>query len=141
MDIRKIFRFLEDIEARRKGVKIWFALVLAWSIIRSVIIARVFHKYGLNPILYFLIDFLSSFIYAHASAQSLLAYIDKNKVRAIWWGLATIPAFYAPDIYIIYSSKQVPTSTYIGFAVILAAMSAFALIQWLESRKNKKGAR
>jgi len=141
MDIRKILRFLEDIEARRKGVKIWFALVLAWSIIRSIIIARVFHKYGLNPTIYFASDFLSSFIYAHASAQSLLAYIDKNKVRAIWWGLATIPAFYAPDIYIIYSSKQVPTSTYIGFAVILAVMSAFALVQWLESKKSKKGAR
>jgi hypothetical protein len=141
MDLRRFFRFLEDIEARRKGVKIWFALVLAWSIIRSVIIARVFHKYGLSPTIYFAIDFLSSFVYAHASAQSLLAYIDKNRTRAIWWGLATIPSFYAPDIYIVYSSKQVPTSTYIGFAVILAALSAFALMQWLESRRNKKGAR
>ena len=141
MDIRRIFRFLEDIEARRKGVKIWFALVLGWSVIRSLIIARVFHKYGLNPTFYFAIDFLSSLIYAQASAQSLLAFIDKKKSQAIWWALLTIPAFYAPDIYIIYSSKKVPTSTYIGFGVILAAFSLFALMQWMDSRKNKKGAR
>jgi hypothetical protein len=140
MDIRRIFRFLEDIEARRKGVKIWFALVLGWSIIRSLIIAGVFHKYGLDSRLYFVIDFLSSLVYAQASAQSLLAYVDRNKVRAIWWALLTIPAFYAPDIYIIYSSKKVPTSTYIGFGVILAAFSLFAFMQWIDSRKNKKGA-
>jgi len=140
MDIRRIFRFLEDIEARRKGVKIWFALVLGWSIIRSLIIAGVFHKYGLDSRLYFVIDFLSSLVYAQASAQSLLAYVDRNKVRAIWWALLTIPAFYAPDIYIIYSSKKVPTSTYIGFGVILAVFSLFAFMQWIDSRKNKKGA-
>jgi len=137
MDIRRFLRFLEDIQARRRGVKIWFALVLGWSIIRSLIIARIFHKYGLSPTIYFAIDFLSSFVYAHASAQSLLAYIDKDKVRAIWWALATIPSFYAPDIYIVYSSKQVPTSTYIGFAVILTALSAFAFLQWQESRRSK----
>lgn len=139
MDIRRIFRFLEDIEARRKGVKVWFALVLSWSIIRSAIIARIFHKYGLNPTLYFVIDFFSSLIYAQASAQSLLAYLDKNKSRAIWWAVATIPSFYAPDFYIIYSSKKVPTSTYIGFGLILAAFSLFAIVQWIDSRKGRQG--
>ena len=141
MDIRTFFRFLEDIEARRKGVKIWFALVLGWSIIRSVIIARVFYKYGLNPTIYFAIDFLSSFVYAHASAQSLLAFVDKRRAAAIWWAVATIPAFYAPDIYIVHSSKQVPTSTYIGFGIVLLALSLFAIAQWRESRRNKKDAR
>jgi hypothetical protein len=141
MDIRKIFRFLEDIEARRKGVKIWFALVLAWSIIRSLVIAGVFNKYGLDSRLYFAIDFLSSLIYAHASSQSLLAFVDRKKAVAIWWALLTIPAFYAPDIYIIYSSKKVPTSTYIGFGAILAAFSLFAIIQWIDSWRKRKGTR
>jgi hypothetical protein len=141
MDIRRFFHFLEDIEARRKGVKIWFALVLGWSIIRSVVIARVFHKYGLDSRLYFVIDFLSSLVYAQASAQSLLEYVDRRKAQAIWWGLLTIPAFYAPDIYIVFSSKKVPASTYLGFGVILAAFSLFAIVQWIDSRRNKKGAR
>lgn len=141
MDIRRIFRFLEDIEARRKGVRIWFALVLSWSILRSLIVARVFHKYGLSPMVYFVIDFLSSIPYAYASAQSLLAFIDKKRTQAMWWGVATIASFYAPDIYIVYISKEVPTSTYIGFAVVLGALSLLAIFQWRDSRRNKKGAR
>jgi len=141
MDIRSFFRFLDDVEARRKGLKIWFVLVLGWSIGRSVIVSQVFHKYGLNSRIYFLIDFLTSIPYAYTSAQSLLTFIDKKRTQALLWGFATIAFFYAPDIYIVYSSKQVPASTYIGFGIVLFALSAFAIAQWRDSRRNKKDAR
>ena len=141
MDIRRFFRFLDDVEARRKGLKIWFVLVLGWSIGRSIIVSQVFHKYGLNSRIYFLIDFLTSIPYAYTSAQSLLTFIDKKRTQALLWGVATIAFFYAPDIYIIYSSKQVPNSTYIGFGIVLFALSTFAIAQWRDSRRNKKDAR
>jgi hypothetical protein len=139
MDIKSFLRVLEDIEARRKGLKIWFALVLTWSILRSVVVSRVFHQYGLNPTVYFVIDFLSSIPYAYASAQSLLTFIDKKRIQALWWGVATIASFYAPDIYIVYVSQEVPTSTYIGFGLVLAALSFFAIYQWADSRKGRQG--
>lgn len=137
MHLRKVFTLLEDIEARRKGVRIWFVLVLSWSIARSLVVSHVFHKYGLNAKVYFAIDFLSSIPYAYASAQSLLSFIDKHRSRAFWWGVATVVSFYAPDVYIVYISREVPTSTYIGFGVVLAALSIFAIAQWRESRNSK----
>lgn len=42
MKLRELFRVLEDIEARRKGMRIWIALVLAWSLGRSLVVAKVF---------------------------------------------------------------------------------------------------
>jgi hypothetical protein len=135
MRLRGILQFLEDAEARRKGMRIWIFLVLAWSIGRSIVVSKVFEKYGLNPKLYFAIDFLSSIPYAYASAHSLLAFIDKKRTRSIAWGLVTIAAFYLPDIYIVLASQQVPASTYIGFALILAALSALAYSQWKEKRR------
>jgi hypothetical protein len=135
MQTRRIFTLLEDVSARRKGLRIWFVLVLTWSIIRSLLVARVFQRYGLNPKIYFAIDFLSSIPYAYASAQSLLKFLDKKRMRAIWWGLLTISMFYAPDIYIVYISKKVPLSTYAGFVIILIALSIFAYVQWRDSRK------
>ena len=139
MDAKQIFRFFDDIEARRKGLRIWFVLVLSWSIGRSIIVSHVFHKYGLSAKVYFAIDFLSSIPYAYASAQSLLTFIDKKRTQAFWWGAATVSTFYAPDVYIVYISKEVPTSTYIGFGLVLAALSIFAIAQWKDSR-NKKDA-
>jgi hypothetical protein len=135
MKLRELLRFLEDIEARRKGMRIWFALVLAWSLGRSLVVAKVFNKYGLNSRTYFAIDFLSSIPYAYASAQSLLTFIDKKRVQSIAWGLVTIVTFYLPDIYIVAVSKQVPSSTYLGFGLILFALSVFAYVQWKEKRR------
>ena len=135
MGIRDLFRFLEDAQARRKGIRIWIALVLAWSIGRSLVVAKVFEKYGLNPQIYFAIDFLSSIPYAYASAQSLLTFLDKQRGKSIAWALLTIVMFYLPDIYIVMASRQVPLSTYLGFALILIALSALAYEQWKEKRR------
>ena len=132
---RDLLQYLEDAEARRKGLRIWLFLVLAWSLARSIIVAKVFHQYGLNSRLYFAIDFLSSIPYAYASAQSLLSYIDKDRTRSIAWGVLTIAMFYLPDIYIVIASQHVPPSTYIGFALILAFLSALAYSQWKEKRR------
>ena len=132
---RDLLQYLEDAEARRKGVRIWIFLVLAWSIARSIVVAKVFAEYGLNPQLYFAIDFLSSIPYAYASAQSLLTFIDKQRVRSIAWGLVTVVAFYLPDIYIVIASRHVPPSTYLGFALIVAVLSVLAYAQWNEKRR------
>lgn len=135
LQYRELLRYLEDAESRRKGLRIWFFLVLAWSLARSIVVAKVFTNYGLNPKIYFAIDFLSSIPYAYASAQSLLAFIDKRRSRSIAWGLLTIVAFYLPDIYIVIAARHVPPSTYLGFALVLAALSALAYSQWKEKRR------
>jgi hypothetical protein len=132
---RDLLQYLEDAEARRKGLRIWIFLVLAWSIGRSIIVAKVFAEYGLIPQLYFAIDFLSSIPYAYASAQSLLTYIDKKKFQSMAWALVTAVAFYLPDIYIVIASHHVPPSTYFGFALVLAVLSALAYVQWKEKRR------
>lgn len=135
MSLREFLRFLEDADARRKGLRIWFSLVLAWSLGRSFVVAKVFQKYGLNSRIYFAIDLLSSIPYAYASAQSLLTYVDKKRVQTLAWGLLTIATFYLPDVYILTVSKHVPPTTYVGFAVLLLLLSAFAYSQWKEKRR------
>lgn len=135
MRLRDLIQYLEDAESRRKGLRIWICLVLTWSFARSIVVAKVFSEYGLNPQLYFAIDFFSSIPYAYASAQSLLTYIDKKRFQSIAWALVTAVAFYLPDIYIVIASEHVPPSTYVGFALILALLSALAYMQWKEKRR------
>ena len=137
MDAKQIFRFLDDIEARRKGIRIWFVVVLGWSIVRSIAVSHVFQKYGLNAKVYFAIDFLSSIPYAYATAQSLLTFIDKKRAQTFWWGTVAVMTFYAPDVYIVYISKEVPTTTYIGFGLVLVVLSIFAIAQWRDSKSKK----
>jgi hypothetical protein len=136
MRIREIAKLLDDVENRRKGLRIWLLLVLIWSITRTFIVEAVFHKYGLNTFRYFLIDFLSSIPYAYASAHSLLALYDKRFKAAYGWIALTVASFYLPDVYIIQTSHRVPPSIYTGFAISLAVLSLLALTQW-RAHRNK----
>ena len=135
MRLQDLLKYVEDIDNRRKGIRIWLVLVLTWSLGRSIVVARVFDQYGLNPRIYFAIDFLSSVPYALASAQSLLTYIDKKRAQSALWAILTLVTFYLPDIYIVIASQHVPTFTYFGFAVILTVLSALAYKQWNEKRR------
>lgn len=132
---RDLLHYLEDAESRRKGLRVWILLVLAWSLARSLVVAKVFDAYGLNPRIYFAIDFLSSIPYAYASAQSLLSYIDKKPNKSLAWGVLTIAMFYLPDLYIVIAAKHVPPTTYLGFVIVLAIFSGLAYSQWKEKRR------
>lgn len=135
MRLRDLLKYVEDIDNRRKGIRIWLILVLIWSLARSIVVTRFFEQYGLNPALYFVIDFLSSIPYAYASAQTLLAFIDKQRNRALAWGLLTVVTFYLPDLYIVFAAKHVPPTTYLGFVLVLAIFSGLAYSQWKEKRR------
>ena len=137
MRMQKILRLLDDVESRRKGLRIWLLLVLIWSIARTYIVGAIFHKYGLNTFHYFLIDFLSSIPYAYASAHSLLALYDKRFSAAYGWISITIISFYLPDLYIMRTSHHVPPSIYTGFAIALAVLSTLAVSQWRAHRRDR----
>ena len=132
MCLQDLLKYVEDIDNRRKGIRIWLVLVLTWSLGRSIVVARVFDQYGLNPRIYFAIDFLSSVPYALASAQSLLTYIDKKRAQSALWAILTLVTFYLPDVYIIVVSQRVPPSTYFGFSIVLGIFSLVAYLQWKE---------
>lgn len=135
MNLRQALRFLEDVQAQKKGIRIWFLLVLGWSIIRSVIVARVFASYGLNSIQYFLIDFISSIPYAYASGKSLITFLGGESRKSFYWLMTTVIFFYVPDIFILLTTHQVPSSTYIGFGIALLILSWLAISQWKAKRR------
>ena len=135
MNLRQALSFLEDAQAQKKGMRTWFLLVLGWSVIRSVIVSRVFASHGLNSIQYFLIDFISSIPYAYTSGKSLIAYVAQDVRKAFYWLIATVIFFYVPDIFILLTTHRVPSSTYIGFGIVLFILSWLALSQWKEKRR------
>lgn len=126
--------FLVNPKVRRRSFYLWLTIVLAWSITRTLLIAHVFERYGLNIPLYFAIDFLSSIPYAFTSAKTFNLFLSHQRTAAMKWGVTTVLFFYLPDIYIVVDAKDVPPHTYIGFGVILIFLSTLAIGQWRERR-------
>jgi hypothetical protein len=114
---------------RKPGLRLWVVAVLAWSLIRALIINNVFGKYGVSGVAYLAIDLISSIPYAICSGKALFAYLDKNNRQLLIQGALATIFFYLPDAYIVWSAHQVPSQTYFGLAIWLIVMSIFALIK------------
>ena len=125
--------FLRDKNAQRS----WIALVIAWAIIRAVVIKDVFGGYGINGWSYFAVDLCSGIPYAIYSGKAVINFLDKDWVAIRKNGFLSLIFFYIPDIYVLIFARQVPTSLLIGFLISIAVFTIFAI--WGLRRDVEKG--
>ena len=125
--------FLRDKNAQRS----WIALVIAWAIIRAIVIKDVFGGYGINGWSYFAVDLCSGIPYAIYSGRAVINFLDKDWVSIRKHGSLSLIFFYIPDIYVLIFARQVPVSLLIGFLISIAVFTAFAI--WGLRRDVEKG--
>ncbi len=124
--------FLRDKRAQRT----WVALVLAWVVIRTLVIRDVFGGYGVNPWIYFLIDLGSAFPYAILSGRAVVNFLDKNWISFRKNVLFTLFFFYMPDMYVLSTADRIPTSLLIGFLLSIVIFSGFAVYGFRQNIKK-----
>jgi hypothetical protein len=135
MNLRVRISFLRDKRAQRT----WLALVVAWVVIRTLVIRDVFGGYGVNPLVYFLIDLCSAIPYAILSGRAVVNFLDKNWISFRENSFFALFFFYMPDMYVLTTAEEVPTSLLMGFLLSIAVFSCFALYGF--RRNIKKAAR
>ena len=133
MNLRVRISFLRDKRAQRT----WLALVLAWVVIRTLVIRDVFGGYGVNPLVYFLIDLCSAIPYAILSGRAVVNFLDKNWISFRKNSFFALFFFYMPDMYVLTTAEEVPTSLLMGFLLSIVIFSCFALYGF---RRNIKKA-
>jgi hypothetical protein len=113
---------LRSASARRT----WILLVIAWAIIRTIVVKDFFSQYGLHPWIYLSIDLLSSIPYAHYSANLVISYLDKEWASTRKNFFLTAIFFYIPDVYIFTAADRIPKELLIGFVISVLIFSAVA---------------
>ena len=131
MSLRVKLSFLRDKRAQRT----WLALVLAWVVIRTLVIRDVFGGYGVNPWIYFLIDLASAIPYGILSGRAVVNYLDKNWGSLRKNGSFALFFFYMPDMYVLSTAEEVPNSLLMGFLLSIVIFSGFAVYGF---RRNVK---
>jgi cbb3-type cytochrome oxidase subunit 3 len=104
---------------RRKWSLMWALLVLAWSLLRTLVVWAAVGDYGLNPWIYLVIDLASASVDAVTTPRMVLSFVDGHHRRAIEWALISLGAFVVPDIYIFAGTQRlvivgVITLTFVG---------------------------
>ena len=67
----------------------------------------------------------------------VLSFIDDQYRSAIKWGIISLVAFVAPDIYIFEGTRRLPKKVIIVLCAVIATMSALAVVTVV--RKIRKG--
>ena len=133
MGVQENLSFLRDKKAQRG----WLLLVMAWAVIRAVVIKDVFGNYGINGWSYFIVDLSSGIPYAIYSGRLVINFLDKDLKSTRKNGLLALIFFYIPDLYVLIFAKQVPPSLLIGFLISIVVFTIFAV--WGLRRDIEKG--
>jgi hypothetical protein len=114
---------------RRRQVltRVWAGVVIAWSVIRAIIIWAALGDYGFNPWIYLGIDLVCSIVYAVTTPRLVLQFVDDRFRSAINWGVISLVAYVIPDVYIFVGTRALPKNVVAILCVMIIAMLGLAV--------------
>jgi hypothetical protein len=116
----------------------WFIAVLVWSILRIVFADVFFAQYGVNIWIFVAFEFVSSPIFARATAKMVLALSTHQILNSMFWGVITLSSFAAPDVYLLTTGKNLPWTAYL---VVISVMMIGGAVSLIKMRLNARDLR
>jgi hypothetical protein len=127
----------ETLLRRRRLSRTWAALVIAWAVVRTVIVWAAVGDYGLNPWIYLALDLVSASVDAITTPRMVLSFIDDHYRKAVRWALISLVAFIVPDVYIFLGTRSLPRNIVIVVCLIIGLTLSVGVISVV--RKIRKG--
>ena len=125
------------LQRRRRLSYTWAAIVVTWSLIRTLIVWAAVGDYGLNPWVYLSIDLASAAVDAVTTPRMVLSFIDDHYRSAIKWGVLSLIAFVVPDLYIFLGTRTLPTRIIVVLCIIIGLTLVVGVVTVV--RKVHKG--
>jgi hypothetical protein len=111
--------------------------VIAWSVLRTIIVWAALGDYGFNPWIYLGIDLVCSTIDAITTPRMVLRFIDDRYRSALKWGIVSLVAYVVPDVYIFVGTRTLPKKVIVVLRVVIVAIFSLAVVTVV--RKIRKG--
>ncbi len=131
----------ETLRKRQVLTRVWAGVVIAWSIVRTIIIWAALGDYGFNPWIYLSIDLVCSTIDAFTTPKMVLCFIDDRFKSAMKWASISLIAYIAPDVYIFEGTRTLPTKVIVVLCVVIAGMFSLATITVMRKVRIGRAAR
>ncbi len=128
--------------ARRKRLsRTWAGVVVAWSLIRTLIVWAAVGDYGLNPWIYLVIDLASATVDAITTPRMVLSFIDDQYRKAVRWAMLSLVAFMVPDLYIFFGTRTLPRRIIVAVCAIIATTLTIGVIGVVRKIRAGRAAR
>ena len=113
----------------------WILISIAYGGLRATLVWKFLQKYGVNPYVFGVIEFISAAIYGKSSAQVVGAVVDGAWTRLRTWLPVAVVAYFAPDGYVFLSAGRLPSDmlviliSVIGVTLVLTGVGMIAQIR------------
>jgi hypothetical protein len=131
----------ETLRKRQMLTRAWAIFVIAWSVVRTIIIWAALGDYGFNPWIYLGIDLVCSTLDAITTPKMVLRFIDDRYRSAIKWGVVSLVAYVIPDIYIFEGTRTLPKKVIVILCLVIVAMFSLATVTVVRKVRIGRAAR
>lgn len=111
--------------------RLWAGSVVLYSVGATFVVWRTLAKYGVNPILFFIIDVTTSWPYGIATARIVVNVIKLEWKAVRKWTWVAVITFVTPQVYILVSARHAPRDVYLIVIMVISFLVLFALISVL----------
>lgn len=134
----------QDTGAKRTRRQIFWERILASTVLlytvgATFVVWRTLGKYGVNPLVFFVIDGITSWTYGIATARLIVNVIKRDWKAVRKWTWASAISFVTPQIYVLAAAHHAPHDVYLIVIIVIIFMILFAtltlLLQIGRSRK------
>lgn len=102
----------------------WIASVLGYSALRFVVAWGALSRYGVDPLVFAVLDLATAYPYAHATAELVASAWSGRGDRAAAWALVALVMFVAPYGYVLAAGGAMPGSVRLTVVAVAVAMAA-----------------
>ena len=131
----------ETLRKRQLLTRAWAIFVIAWSVVRTIIIWAALGSYGFNPWIYLSLDLVCSTLDAVTTPKMVLRFIDDRHRSAIKWGVVSLVAYVVPDVYIFEGTRTLPLKVIVILCVVIVAMFSLATVTVVRKVRIGRAAR
>lgn len=123
---------------RQSLERVWVLIAVIYGIFRCLVVWHFLETYGVRPLVYGVIELLSSLGYGIYTSRLVMAAIDGKLSRRKDLVVGTIISFILPDVYIFLSIGRMPSSV---LRIVLTVALSTAVIAVLALFYRTKAAR
>lgn len=119
--------------------RLWASTILLYTVVATFVVWKALSKYGVNPIVFFVIDAITSWTYGIATARLTVCVVRREWKSARKWAWASAISFLTPQLYILIAAHHAPRDVYLIVIGVISFMILLALVSLIvQIRKSAK---
>jgi hypothetical protein len=119
--------------------RLWASTILIYTIVATFVVWKTLSKYGVNPIIFFVIDAVTSWTYGIGTARLTMCVIKREWKSARKWAWASAISFITPQLYVLIAAQHAPRDVYLIVITVITFMILLAFASLLvQVRKSAR---